>query len=228
MIYKFKAMGLALVAVLAMGALTASAAQAGKIMSDSNTHSTLHGEGTNTHVFKLTDQTSLTAKCKKSTFTGAVTEPSTTQRLHPEYSECEAFGFATATITTTGCDYMFHFEDTAPPGSSLYDASMSIECEAGKSITIVAGTCEVDIGSNHSGTAVNQGLKTIRAKNGVVITVNDVTLEAELRSIKYIVTKDGFLCPLDGTGTFVAGDYDGTITLKAERGGAPEGVTLED
>jgi len=227
MIRKFKTVGLALVAVLAVGAFAASSAQAGLIMSDSNTHSTLHGEGTNTHVFKLTDQTSLTAKCKKSTFTGAVTEPSSTQRLHPEYSECEAFGFASATVTTTGCDYMYHIENTIP-NSSIYHASMDIECEAGKSITIVAGTCEVDIGSNHSGTPVNQGLTTTRAKNGVVGGVNDVTLEAELKSIKYIVTKDGFLCPLDGTGTFVAGDYEGNTTLKAERGGAPEGVTIED
>jgi hypothetical protein len=36
-----------------------------------------------------------------------VVNGATTVQVHPEYTGCEAFG-VTATVTTTGCDYLFH------------------------------------------------------------------------------------------------------------------------
>ncbi|HST69684.1 MAG TPA: hypothetical protein VLI94_08525, partial [Solirubrobacterales bacterium] len=37
-----------------------------------------------------------------------LSEASTTLSLNPTYTSCKAFGFATATVTTSGCAYVLH------------------------------------------------------------------------------------------------------------------------
>jgi hypothetical protein len=225
---KFKALGLAAVAALAIVAVAASMAQAsnpGKLMATSYP-ATLHGsqvEGEN-HVFTLTDNSSLTTECTTATFTGTQKEASSTSTVHPEYGKgggkCTAFLGLSATITTDGCNYLFHIGNTITPGGN-WDGTVDIECEAGKSISIVAGTCEVKVDAQN-------GLSTVEGIN-MAGSPSDVTVKANVKNIHYTVTKDGFLCPLEGVGKeFVLGDYTGntTITAKDSLGNA-EALTIE-
>ena len=118
MIRKFKALGLALVAVFAMSAIVASAAQAlpnGTLTTFPAGKTVIAtAEQTGEHEFTLTDHETepgkfANTKCKKATFTGSegVADGALTIRVTPIYEECTAFGQA-ATITTTGCHYVIH------------------------------------------------------------------------------------------------------------------------
>jgi hypothetical protein len=44
------------------------------------------------------------------TISGEFGEKSSTVEAHPEYSECQAFGFLSATVNTEECNYRFHLE----------------------------------------------------------------------------------------------------------------------
>jgi hypothetical protein len=227
---KFKALGLAAVAALAIVAVAASMAQAsnpGKLMATSYP-ATLHGsqvEGEN-HVFTLTDNSNLTTECTTATFTGTQKEASSTSTVHPEYGKgggrCSAFLGLTATITTDGCNYLFHIGNTITPGGN-WDGTVDIECEAGKAITIVTGTCELRV-DPQKGLSTVEGINMLEAKPAA-----DVTVKTNVRNIHYTVTKDGFLCPLEGLGKeFVLGDYTGNTTITAEDTlGNAEALTIE-
>jgi len=142
MIRNIKKLGLAMVAVLAMSALVASAAQAGKV--DVPSTATLHGsqvEGS--HTFTLTDNSNLTTKCTTATCTavGTVADGAETIEIHPEYSGCTAFGIASTTITTTGCNYLFHIGANT---SGTFDGTVDVNCGSG-SIVISNALCEVKV-----------------------------------------------------------------------------------
>jgi hypothetical protein len=226
MIRKLKALGLAFVALCAMSAVIASAAQA--------TAGTLTSEGKKViataeqvgeHEFTLTDHevspgVFASTKCKKATFTGtaAVTDGATSVQVHPVYSECTAFGLA-ATVTTTGCDYVL---TTGTPTAAGWHVITDIVCTTGFHIKIVTATCEVTV---HPQT----GLVTSEVTNsGGSGTAMDLLLHTNITNITYIVDKDGIGCPLKGTGTFFKGDYVGTTTVKAHDSvtGVPVGITL--
>jgi hypothetical protein len=113
MITKLKALGLALIAVLVMSAVVASAAQAtaGTLTAEGKTV-TATAEQVGEHELVLTDHEVgpgqfATLKCKKATFTGTsgVTDGATSVTVHPHYTEC-TFANQPATVTTTGCDYV--------------------------------------------------------------------------------------------------------------------------
>lgn len=68
-----------------------------------------------------------------------------TMRLHPTYSECEAFGFE-ATVNTTGCDFEFG-EPTSVGGTFNWHAVVGIVCSGANAIkiTAVGGLCQITI-----------------------------------------------------------------------------------
>jgi hypothetical protein len=84
-----------------------------------------------------------TEKCKKALFSSDEIPGTTfnTLTLHPEYSECTAFGLA-ATVSTEGCNYVLST-------SSATAGSMAIECANGKEVltTVKAAGCTVKIGA---------------------------------------------------------------------------------
>jgi hypothetical protein len=219
---KIKTLGLALVAVLAMSALAASAASAGVTEIEGGTSATLHGEQLeNSHVFTLTDNSNLTTTCKVATFSavGETANGISTAELHPEYSECTAFAGLSATVNTTGCNYLVHAGEETAAGE--FDASVDVNCEAGKEITITAGTCELKVHKTLF-------LLLLRITNsGGGGNLMDLLLHMNVVKITYTITKDGFLCPLSGLGEFKEGDYTGTATVRAFRGGKQVGITMK-
>jgi len=184
MIQKFKTLGLAMVAVLAMSAFVASAAQAQYTASSYPTTATANSALGN-DVFTTEAGT---VECA-SHFVGTLSEASNTLTVTPTYSSCKAFGFAHATVNMNGCAYVFHRVSSA-------SSNVTIECPAGKSIQILAGNCEVLV---HA-----QGpLGSVATSNGAGV----VNAQANVTGIAYTVTKDGFLCPFGGTGSKAGATY---------------------
>lgn len=233
MIRKFKALGLALVAVFAMSAMVATAAQAtsGTVtFFPSNAQGvTFTAEQIGEHIFTLTDhkvtvegkEEFANTKCKKAVFdaVGTVAAGATSVTVTPTYSECKSFGL-TATIDHNGCNYILHSKTKIVSG---WDVETTLTCPAGKGITITAATCEVTVSPQslpHTSEVTNAGVSSPE-------TGMDLHLHTDITGINYTVNKDGIGCPLSGTGNFVNGDYDGTTTIKAhDVNGNPVGITL--
>jgi len=110
-----------------------------------------------------------------------------------------AFGFASATVFN-GCDYAFRSNET-----------LDIECPSTNKLIVVAGSCEIQIGTQ-------TGLKSLAFKNGT----EDFTIQAGIEGIKYTVTKDGFLCPFAGTGE-KTGKYTQSSAVTVQ---SPSGTTI--
>jgi hypothetical protein len=231
MIRKFKALGLALVAVFAMSAVIASAASA-----SAGTLTTFPagktvvatGEQIGEHVFTLTDHPVGAAfnnvKCKKAIFdgVGTVATGATSVTVTPTYSECTAFG-QPATITHNGCNYVL---STGTPTAGGWHVNTALSCPAGKFIEVHTGTCAVTI-------AAQGPLTTSAATNSGVAnpeTGMDLLLHTNITGITYTVTKDNIGCPLTGPAgkLWHKGDYEGTTTGKAHDSItlAPVGITL--
>jgi len=212
MIRKFKALGVALVAVMAMSAFVASAAQA--IHIDTGTYpATVHGTGENIGEEFNTEAGQV--KCKVSHYTGNVSEISSTLTVHPTYTECSAFGFLSATVSTEECNYVFHAtEHEAATGT--YRAHVDVTCPVGQSIKIVASTCKAEVKAQTGLTTVDITNMTGAPGSGIT---DDLTVKATLGKgkegggngkegpVAYTVTQDGIGCPFSGTGAKTGGEY---------------------
>ncbi len=122
MFRKLKALGIALVGVFAMSAITASAAHAVTEF-EGTEDSTLNGVQLNTHTF-IFNKVQIT--CPSFTATGTL-PVSTTQEitLTPTYKNCKV-GSHPAIFDFTGCDYMF-------TGSG----EVHLECSSGEHVDII-------------------------------------------------------------------------------------------
>jgi len=184
MIRKFKTLGLAMVAVLAMSAFVASAAQAQYTASSYPATATATSALGN-DVFTTEGGT---VECA-SHFEGTLTEASSSLTVTPTYTSCKAFGFVSATVNMNGCAYIFDRE-------SASSSAATVECPAGKSIQVIAGNCEVTI-------AAQSPTGSVSTSNGA----GTVNAQANVTGIAYTVVKDGFLCPFGGTGAKTGGTY---------------------
>lgn len=204
MIRKFKTLGVALFAVLALTAVSASAASAASYTASAYPTTGTATSAVGNDTFKTEAGT---VECAVH-YQGTILEASETLTGSSTYTNCKAFGFLSATVNTNGCDG----QAKAPTGSGdTYTAGGNLVCPAGKVIEITAGTCKVTIGGQSS--------------VGTVTIVNqtasgDVTVQANLNSIAYTVTQDGFGCPFGGTGAKTGATYvqDSPITVDSTNG----------
>lgn len=215
-----KTLGLALVAVLAMSAVAASAAQAltqAKFTADAYP-AVIKGAQEGTENF-LEATAGRKTECKTATYQATLTEASTELTVTPHYAECEASGVGT-TVDLNGCDFRF----TAGTNTSAEDShgSADIVCPGPiKSITVTTFTCTVHIPAQNGLTGV-----TFTNKSASTVTVDvDIT-----NQIKYTET-DGFLCPFEGNTEGSDGDFVSKVTVHGFKDGQPqahpttEGVT---
>jgi hypothetical protein len=210
MIRNLKVLGLAVVAVCAMSAMMASAAQATPtwwFKSDAATgkKTTLTGVQIGENIFKTTAGD---VKCEEAHFTGSAIGPTQTSvTLHPVYNKCTAFGFG-ATVDTTGCNYIFDNSTTK------FVATTTIECEAGKEITVVAKLAGITKCTVHIGP---QDVGGVALKNGA----SDIIAEVNLTAIAYTHTA-GVGAGACISGGAANGSYTGGATVSGfnEAGGA--------
>jgi len=218
MIRNLKALGLALIAVFAMSALMASAAQAqGKFTVEAGTQE-LTGtqddeEGQNTATgLQVFETTSGKVQCDEvhgQVLSGKFNETEVTaQNIHYQNNgkvdQCSGPFSTSPKIEFNGCDYTFTVGETiGETGMETTSNQVHIKCPVGKQITITAPFCQIHV--------PEQTIQMTAAGDHVVFhtitgTPDDVTVDAHVTGIHYQGTE---LC---SSGT--AGVYDGNVTVK--------------
>lgn len=209
MIRNIKALSLALVAVFAMSAVAAAGASAAeKFVAETSTAKVIAEQtGSAQHVFSV-DGTEV--KCSSAKFETAseVASPATSITVHPAYTGCTAFGFLEASVTTTGCDY------------KLFAAGgINVVCSGSNQIVISAATCEAKVPAQE----IASGLTYKNEATSPSTVLVGAALSGTVKTNK---TKDGFLCPLKGTGE-VFGSYTGDTLAKGFNGVNQVGISVE-
>lgn len=209
-------LSLALAAVV----VPASATAASKFMTVGNVEFKAEANQIGSHEITVDGSKAI---CKDQQFkTGAAETASPTESLMLTtmiYGKCTAFGFINATVEAEGCEFVLGAG--AETSADHFAGELVLQCEAGKKIKIVGGTCEATI----SGA---QGFNTsIDAEDKTGITPKLVLYSLNISGMVVEKTKDGLLCPFSGTGTDKKATYQGSITLEAFNGGTPVGLTLE-
>ena len=190
-----KALGLALVAVFAMSALTAGSASAAEFHSE-GTETTVIASQVTTHVFETTAGE---VTCAKATFEGnqaAKTASSIT--VTATYKECHFNFFGSkvaATVNMNGCDYTLYASGTA-------DIVCPKVNEVQKEVEVTGAGCTVKVPGQ-------TGLKSVSYTNNE----SHIDITPNLSGIKY--SHSGFTC---GTGSGTTGTYTGTTTAEGNKG----------
>jgi len=206
MIRNLKILGMAVVAVLAMSAVVASAASAQLGTFTAHEYpATITGEQTGTDVFTTVAGT---VSCTHATYHGEAAGPQTSLTITPTYSGCKAFGLFTATIDMNGCDYQFNRPTTEEPfGNGLYVGTVDIKCPVNTEITITTDVCRVTV-------PAQTGLSQITYKNTPTATPTDVDVSVNIsKKIKYTVDPN---CATAAAGTYTDGSYTGAATVDAD------------
>jgi hypothetical protein len=220
-----RALGLTLAAAFTFSATVAQAASAHQFFAE-GTPTVLTGGQIGENVFKFGGE----FKCTTTTFAGTQTGLETdTITIHPTYGKgggkCSIAGIITATVTTTGCNYVFGSDTATSPDFTGEHAAVSVECESGKAITIAGSGCAIKVGGN----TVNQGLGGVIYKSEGTGANRSVELTMALRTIHYEAS--GLLCGLAGvqTGTHADAAFDGVMTVKGfVDNGGPSGTEKDE
>jgi hypothetical protein len=219
-----KAFGLALVAMLAIGAIGAQAASAvvehSFRSSAANEDTVLTGKSesysssqTSQHIFTAT--AGLTVECD-ATFVGRnIGNPLDTVAVRPTYTNCKD----NATVTNTGCQYVFDSDTTQASGHSASSehAAVSLDCEHQHYIEVTKPGCKLRFEDTHTGVqgTVNQSIHGVRyTQLSSHSGKHALTVKATAKTITYTVLAGSF-CGLagHGAGTYHNGTYDGTAEV---------------
>lgn len=193
---RIRTLSTALIAVLALCAAAASTASAEGI------YTATEYPATGTGVSEVGNDTFTTeagnVECKAH-YEATLTAASSDLTVIPTYTNCKAFGFASATVNMGSCDYTFTTPKTVT-APHIWTAQVHVKCtDKTKPITITAGACETTVGEQ-------------TPEGHVIITTTttkptDLDVLASFKGITYNVTKDGFLCPFSGTGHKTGATY---------------------
>ncbi len=161
-----KMLGLALIAVFALSAMAAAAAQATPLFTATSYNASIHATteqkiGGESEYFESIGRK---VECEIAHFTGTATANSSTLSITPDYTDhtqggnCKAGQTLTATVTENGCSYLFHTKEKT---ATDYDVTVDIVCPTKPIEVHVSGeTCTITVGSQTAGgtlTAVNNG-----------------------------------------------------------------------
>lgn len=167
-----KALGLALVAVFAMSALSAAGAQASNEATYHISEAPGEASGTQVAANEFHVPGAGTVACTGANFPGSVSEATVHSfRVTPEYSGCKAFGFATTDIITTNCHFLFTTPTTTT--ATQYHAIVHVECTSGAKIKITptffgSSVCTVEVGSQTPGGNVD--IENKESESHVLVT----------------------------------------------------------
>jgi hypothetical protein len=206
---KSKILGLAVFVVLALSALGASAAQAAFVGIVTKGGATYEGtveltsEQIEGNAIFTVDGSSV--ECNSVNTSGTGKDGETTAKMHPTYEGCKAFGFVSATVSTTGCN--LEAMATEETSAGVFAGELKLVCETGKQITINAGTCSASIGSQ----TITKGTQ---ATNVTAEGKMQVKLDSTASPVATTKNVDGFACPFNGTGA-TTGTINAHTTVKS-------------
>lgn len=209
---KHRAFGLVLAMGL-IGAVAAPAAQAeGEFLSE-NYPTTTTSTGEEKWVFK-----GLTFICTQAHKEHELAKASSSAKLTATFAGCTAGEFK-PTIAMNTCSLVLHVENKFLV--DFFKGSLDVSCPVGKTITFVAGTCEIQVGTQAFRQEV-QYLNTTETKP------KSIRVELAVQKLRYKVTKDGFGCPLLGVEEREDGQITSIVTATGEdEEGKPVGIWVE-
>jgi hypothetical protein len=195
-------LGVAIMAVLALTAVGASAAQAASSLDVGAAPAILEGAQVTTNKLSINNskgESLSTVKCTTATLSGTSTSTNvTTQLVTPSYSGCTLGGLS-ATVPVNGCQYRLNSTATAKT------ASADVVCPTGKTIEIIQGSCVLTVGSQTGLSSVVFGNEGSGTTASVLATLN----------VGNIAITGGSGCPANLVGTSNKGVLTGTINVKA-------------
>jgi hypothetical protein len=190
-IRNLKALGLAVLAVCAMGAFSAASASAAEFHS-STEHTILVGAELGMDV---TDVQGGEISCSNVNYEGTTSARTTsTVNVSPSYSGCIMFGLFGGTVYTNGCQYTIH---TVP--SNTFD----IVCPSGKAIEFLGAGCKVTFGPQTGLTSVTFTTVGKSPKRHIVAKLS-------LTGLIYTQHNNGGFCV---SGSYTDGKYTGEATM---------------
>jgi hypothetical protein len=204
MIRDFK-LGMAVLAVVALAAFGAPAAQAASSLDVGAAPAILEGAQVTTNVFKITNSggvTVTTVKCTGASLKGTSTTTNvTTQLFKPAYSGCTMGGLMASVIVDEGCEYRLNSTATAQTWSA------DVACPSGETIAVVQGSCVITIPSQIGRLVVTTADEGSGSTADVLANLN----------VSGIAVTGGSGCPANLIGSENKGDLTGTQTIKAFR-----------
>jgi hypothetical protein len=230
MLHKLGALGLALVAVLVMSAVAASAAQAAsKFMTAGNVAATLSGEQVEGEKYIFTVEPSLGVKgelkCTTAKFSGTMAAGAQeTLTITPNFEKCNINGIALV-FDLNGCNNLFHgFTETS---AGTFHGLADLVCPAGKHVELTVRETETTICTVTVFPKVNLGNIEVTNMAG---TPADITLKLEVGGIEYEFDPNvaGGCAPFPTGTKFANGTYTGNTTVTAKNSlGTAVGLTME-
>ncbi len=201
MIGKFKRLSVALLAVIALSAVSVSSASAINYTASTYpvTGTAESGLGNDTFTTEAGN-----IECQ-SEYSGSMAAAQPTLTVNATYTKCQAFGFLSASVTMGTC--AFEFTEPTKTAADTFSAEAHLRC-SGEPITVTAGTCKVTIEEQSPPGSVT----AIDDTEG-----GDVTVQANYTGIEYTVVQDGIGCPFAGTGAKTGATYkqDQAVTVQA-------------
>ncbi len=221
MIRNLKALGLAVVAVLALSAVAASAALAVPQFEVGTGAGNISGTKTSANVFTVAGGRTVT--CEVITAKGSETTTSSTLTLTPLFSECHSVLAGVkvpATVTTNDCHILVHLTSLISAG--LYLAHGDLTCEGTKDIEIHVYPEGTKPSEHSTKTPLCQytvkpqtGISKVELKNNATGAKKDIDATLTLSNIAY--TRTTGTIPNCGAASSTA-TLSGTDTLKGEDG----------
>jgi hypothetical protein len=196
---KIKALGLALVAALAMSAVAASASQAE--FHSSAAHTILSGSQVGNHVFTVGGGFGA-IECETANFSGSSTKVTEAdQTITPEYKGCFDSFERTVHVNMGGAQYTFTSPAATTGNANVHvvGGPITISVTSGAGATI----CTVTIKEQTNNNIVYHNLG---GTNGVTVTTNTNNVKA--------TTSGGFLNCGVSNGEHTGGTYTGHTTMK--------------
>lgn len=212
MIRNLKALGLAFVAILALGAVAASAASAqeqGVFTTAKGAPVELTaeetGEGQN-----FLKAFGIKVECPGSHYFGEIENGETTASLAPEYKQeaCKSANTFPTRIDPNGCTFTGHLGNTTPAGNKegTYGATFDVVCGEGEDITVTVFTNAADLAANSTMCVLH--VKPQTGLTGAHVTDTgggDIDVTGTVTGI-HVVRTEGFtphpiLCPAGTTNT---------------------------
>jgi hypothetical protein len=209
-----KLLGTALVAVLALAAVMASVAQAKfdtiTTFPTSEETAIVTAESVGVQTISLGNGVAITCTGFK-VEEGTIKDKDTSITTHPVLTGCKIGGVVVISFATTGCNYLFTSETTTNTTSAKEDATLHIECEAGKEIKIgPALGCEISIPEQtlhgvHYTNVTPTGSANEREMH--------IATEFTVMNVKY-TTKGCESVAGEADGIHEGGEYKGNVTIK--------------
>ena len=146
MIRNLKALGLALFAILAMGAMAAASASAQEGEIYSTTTYPAHISGSDVDPTGIEPTAAFTRdgdviECDVATYTSEIKAAVKRLTITPKYEKCEeedeAGGLHPVTVTVNGCDYEFHHATTLVGGTTdQWTVTADLKCPTAKGVEV--------------------------------------------------------------------------------------------